>query len=213
MARAENEKAAAAAAEAQLREVLLSEMQHRVKNNLQIILSMVGLQKRRVPDREAQRALDHVANRITAISLAHDQLDPRQGSRVVSLASYLRALCAAIEQQHEGFVVIDFVSDDVPLLIDRAVPLGLVLNEAVVNSVKHAFDEDGGRIKVQLTAGIGRGEARLSVSDNGKGVDPSRPQGSGTRLIQSLAAQIGGSTEQESSEGGTSTRITFPVIT
>ena len=104
-------------------------------------------------------------------------------------------------------------ADDVDLLIDRAVPLGLVLNEAVTNSAKHAFDGGTGAIAVRLVAGVGRGEARLSISDNGQGIDPSQPAGSGTRLIKSLAAQIGGQVEQESSKQGTTTTLQFPIIT
>ncbi|GJD95874.1 sensor histidine kinase [Methylobacterium iners] len=216
--RAEAERLAAAAAETKAQAVLLTEMQHRVKNNLQIILAIVAMQKRRLPQEAAQRALDHIANRITAISLAHDQLNPVQsagGARTVNLASYLEALCAAIQQQHEGTVSIAIEADDIDLLIDRAVPLGLCVNESVVNAVKHAFgaDDTSGRIMVRLTAGIGRGEARLTVADNGRGIDPERPKGSGTRLIQSLAAQIGGTVETASSDEGTTTTVEFPVVT
>jgi two-component system, sensor histidine kinase PdtaS len=211
-AKAEGDKLASVAAEAQARDVLLSELQHRVKNNLQIILSMVAIQKRRLPQGEAQRALDHIANRINAISIAHDQLDPRQGLRVVALATYLRALCAAIEQQLEG-IAIDVESDEIDLLVDRAVPLGLIVNEAIINSAKHAFGEEGGQIVVRLASGIGRGEARLAVSDNGRGIDPTRPEGTGTKLIRSLAAQLGGTVRQESSDQGTETTVQFPIVT
>jgi two-component sensor histidine kinase len=212
MGRSETEAVAAAAAAAQGRELLLTEMQHRVKNNFQIILSMIEMQKRRLSDPNAARALDHIANRINAISLAHDQLNPAQGLRVVNLAVYLEALCATIEHQLEG-ITITVEADDVDLVVDRAVPLGLVVNEAVTNSAKHAFDGGAGIVTVRLTSGVGRGEARLSVSDNGKGVDPARPAGSGTRLIRSLAAQIGGQVEQDSSDQGTTTTLQFPVIT
>ncbi len=129
---------AEAAAEAQRRELLLRELQHRVKNNFQIILSSIGIQKRRFENIEIQRALDHVANRINAISLAHDQLSPRHNVHAVDVASYLRALSASIEQQVDK-VAIEFEADEIELSIDRAVPLGLVLNEAVTNSIKHAF--------------------------------------------------------------------------
>ena len=210
--RSETDALAAAAAAAQARELLLTEMQHRVKNNFQIILSMIEMQKRRLSNQNATRALDHITNRINAISLAHDQLNPAQGLRVVNLGVYLQALCATIEHQLEG-ITINVEADDIELLIDRAVPLGLVLNEAVTNSAKHAFDGRTGTVAVRLVAGVGRGEARLSISDNGKGIDSSQPTGSGTRLIKSLAAQIGGQVEQESSKQGTTTTLQFPIIT
>jgi two-component sensor histidine kinase len=202
---------AEAAAEAQHREILLRELQHRVKNNFQIILASIGIQKRRFENIEIQRALDHVANRINAISLAHDQLAPRQNAHAVDVASYLRALCASIEQQVDN-VAIELEADEIEMSIDRAVPLGLILNEAVANSVKHAFDEKGGRIIIRLQAGVGYGEARLTVADNGRGFQNPRIGGSGLKLIDALARQIGGEVQQESSTHGTSTSLTFPVM-
>jgi two-component sensor histidine kinase len=184
--RGEADALAAAAAQVQVREVLLREMQHRVKNNFQIILASINIQKRRFSEGAVHRALDHVANRINAISLAHDQLAPRQDLHAVDVAGYLRALCASIEQQTEN-VAVEVEANEIELAIDRAVPLGLILNEAVTNSVKHAFDEAGGRISVKLTAGVGYGEARLTVADNGRGIQNPRPGGSGLRLISSLA--------------------------
>jgi len=209
--RGETDALAAAAAQAQAREVLLREMQHRVKNNFQIILASINLQKRRFSEEAAHHALDHVANRINAISLAHDQLTPRHDLHAVDVAGYLRALCASIEQQTED-VAVEVEADEIELAIDRAVPLGLILNEAVTNSVKHAFGEAGGRISVKLTAGVGYGEARLTVADNGRGIQNARPGGSGLRLINSLARQLGGEIEQTSSDQGTTTAVTFPVI-
>lgn len=207
----ESARFAAAAAEAQSREILLREMQHRVKNNFQLILGSIALQKRRYSGAEVQRALDHVANRINAISLAHDQLAPRVGTQVVKLSDYLRALCSSIKQQVDG-IEIDVEVDELELTIDRAVPLGLILNEAAMNSIKHAFGPEGGRISVKLEAGVGYGEGRLTVLDNGRGMRSSHSGGSGLKLIASLARQIGGIIEQTSSEQGTTTRLTFPRL-
>lgn len=199
------------AAEAQRQEVLLRELQHRVKNNFQVILASIAIQKRRIGNAEAHRALDHVASRINAISLAHDQLAPRQNAQAVDVAAYLRVLCAYIAQQVDN-VAIEVEADEIDLSIDRAVPLGLILNEAATNSVKHAFGENGGRIVIRLKAGVGYGEARLTVADNGIGLRNPRADGSGLKLVASLARQIGGEVEQESSEHGTSISVTFPVI-
>jgi two-component sensor histidine kinase len=194
---------AAAAVEAQNRDVLLREMQHRVKNSFQLILASIAI----------QRALEHVASRINAISLAHDQLAPGEEGQIVKLPDYLRALCLSIKQQAEG-IDIDVQADELELSIDRAVPLGLILNEAATNSLKHAFGPDaGGRISVKLVAGVGYGEGRLTVSDNGRGITEPNPKGSGLKLIAALARQIGGRVDQESSERGTATSLTFPVMT
>jgi two-component sensor histidine kinase len=201
----------AAAAEAQKRELLLREMQHRVKNNFQLVLASISTQKRRYSNEEVHRALDYVASRINAISLAHDQLAPRQDGRTVKLSDYIRALCGAIRQQIEG-IEVDVETDELELSIDRAVPIGLILNETAMNSIKHAFGPEGGTIRVNLVGGIGYGEARLTVKDNGCGAWNSGEHGSGLKLIASLARQIGGTIEQESSGSGTTTSLRFPLI-
>ena len=210
-ARPEEARLMAAAAEAQRREILLREMQHRVKNNFQLVLSSISIQKRRSQGAEVHRALDHVASRINAISLAHDQLAPRHEGQTVRLSDYIRALCSAIRQQIED-VEVDVEFDELELSIDRALPVGLILNETAMNSIKHAFGPDGGRITVRLVGGIGFGEARLTVSDNGRGIINVSENGSGLKLIASLARQIGGTIEQQSSDSGTTTILTFPLI-
>lgn len=202
---------AEAAAEARRRETLLRELQHRVKNNFQLILASISLQKRRFQPGETHRALDHIANRIHAISLAHDQLSPRQDAQIVEVAGYLRALCASMEQQVEE-IAIEIEADEVALSIERAVPLGLIVNETVTNSVKHAFGNRAGRISVRLQTGVGFGEGRLVVADDGNGFEKRDSSGSGLKLIESLARQIGGQVAIDSSKAGTTTSVTFPII-
>jgi two-component sensor histidine kinase len=202
----------AALAEAQKGEILLREMQHRVKNNFQLVLSSISIQKNRYHGPEVHRALDHVASRINAISLAHDQLTPRQEGQVVRLSYYVRSLCSAIRKQVEE-VELDVECDELELTIDRALPVGLILNEVAMNSIKHAFGTEGGRIRVSLVGGIGYGEARLTVSDNGRGMQNPSGNGSGLKLIASLARQIGGTINQESNDPGTRTTLTFPLVT
>jgi two-component sensor histidine kinase len=207
----ETARLAAAAMQAQSRDVLLRELQHRVKNSFQIILASIAIQKRRYAAGDAQRALDHIASRINAISLAHDQLAPHEKGQIVKLSDYLRALCLSIKQQTEG-IEIEVEADELELSIERAVPLGLIVNEIATNSIKHAFGSNGGgRITVKLVAGVGYGEARLSVADNGRGIKQDNPTGTGLKLIVALARQIGGTVDQESSNQGTRTSLTFPV--
>jgi two-component system, sensor histidine kinase PdtaS len=201
----------AAANEAQNRGVLLREMQHRVKNSFQLVLASISLQKRRYPGGEVHRALDHIATRINAISLAHDQLAPQQEGQTVRLSDYIRALCSSLREQTEQ-IEFDFDCDELELSIDRAVPVGLILNEIAMNSIKHAFGAEGGRISVRLAGGVGYGEARLTVSDSGRGIGNPREGGSGLKLIASLAKQIGGTIDQKSSRSGTSTSLRFPLI-
>lgn len=201
----------AAVAEVKKGQILLREMQHRVKNNFQLVLSSISIQKRRYLDSESHRALDHVASRINAISLAHDQLAPRQEGQIVRLSHYIRALCSAIRNQVDE-VEVDVECDELELAIDRALPVGLILNETAMNSIKHAFGAEGGGISVSLVGGVGYGEARLTVTDNGRGIQHPNENGSGLKLITSLARQIGGTVDQTSSDAGTTT-LTFPLIT
>lgn len=191
--------------------MFLREMQHRVKNNFQLIIASVAMQRRRTKNREVKDALDGIADRINAISVAHDQLAPGQDGKTVNAARYLTALSFSIAQQADR-VAIKVAADELFMTIDRAVPLGLILNELATNSIKHAFGDDGGSIDVRLVSSIGNGEARLTVVDDGCGFQQTRAEGSGLKLISSLARQIGGRVEQDSSERGTATSIVFPVI-
>ena len=109
-------------------------------------------------------------------------------------------------------VEVDVECDELELAIDRALPVGLILNETAMNSIKHAFGAEGGRISVSLVGGVGYGEARLTVTDNGRGIQHPNKNGSGLKLITSLARQIGGTVDQTSSDAGTTTTLTFPLI-
>jgi two-component sensor histidine kinase len=214
------ESVAAAVLDTQYRETLLAEMQHRVKNSFQLILASITLQKRRAAVPEAGRALDRIAERIKAIALAHEQLSPSDTGQAINLAEYLRALCHTLRQQLDGIDIdIEIEADEILLAIDRAVSLGLIVNEAVTNAAKYAFGEGGGRIRVALAAGVGYGEARLSIADNGQGMplaegpaEAARPGGSGLRLIAALARKISAQVDQQSSPRGTTIAVQFPVI-
>ena len=204
-------RGATAVLKAQQQDLLLRELQHRVKNNFQLILASIAIQKRRFGGHETRNALSHIESRIQAISLAHDQLTPSQ-DRTVRLAGYIRALCVSLEQQAEG-VGFDLALDEIEIAIDRAVPVGLILNELATNSIKYAFvGRDGGRIGVTLTGGLAYGEARLTVADNGVGIKANAVAGSGTGLIEALARQIGATVAREDAERGTQHSLTFPAI-
>ncbi|MDQ7249576.1 sensor histidine kinase [Dongia sedimenti] len=202
---------ATAMLQAQQREILLREMQHRVKNSFQLIIGAITLQKRRHTAPEVLAALDYTAERIRAVSLAHEQLAPRAGGEAINLADYLRALCLSIKSQVEN-VEIDIAADEVHMPIERAIALGLILNEAATNSLKHAFGDGDGHISVKLQAGIGFGEARLTIADDGHGMKDPTASGSGLKLIGALARQIAATVERTSSDKGTIVSVQFPVI-
>ena len=205
---AQFEAMATAAQEARKREILLNEIQHRVKNNFQLLLAMLALRPPGSGADSGRELAARVAEAIRAMSLAHDQLSPSQGGHVVALPSYLKALGAGLQATLEN-IAIEVTADEIEVWIEQAVPIGLIVNELVTNSAKHAFDRGGGSIQIELLAGQGPGLACLIVKDNGKGFDKSKTSGSGLKLVRALADQIRGRIEHESSHRGTTTRLTF----
>ena len=205
--------AAASSANALRREhTLLDELRHRGKNDLQLIQAMLIMQKRGQVDAQVRRDFDDVMDRIAAIGVAHDQLTPSRGAGRVQLADYLQALCGNLATRR-GNVGIEthLVSTDIPH--ERAVPLGLIVNELVTNALKYAFPDDrGGTIQVGFE-NLVEGEAVLYVRDDGIGMGPPRPGSSGTGLVRRLVQQLGGQLDREEVQCGTGFAITFPVVT
>src|SRR3954451_17540275 len=130
-------------------EMLLRELQHRMKNNLQVIVSFLALQRRQTKNEEAQERIAAVMDRVLAIGLAHDQLSFKESATSVDMRDYLKALCANIDPGRPQ-ITIELEVDDASIPLDRAVPVGLIVNELVTNSVKYAFDGEGGIINVAL---------------------------------------------------------------
>ncbi len=191
---------------------LLRELQHRNRNDLQLILSLLVLQKRRVTDDAARRGLAHVMDRVAAIGVAHDQLSVGHGKGWVGLADYLRALCGNLQQRQEG-VRVETELAHLEMPHERAVPLGLIVNELVTNALKHAFPH-GRPGTVRVTCAAGReGEGVLRVWDDGVGMGPPRPGSSGTELVRLLVQQVGGHMEQEARDRGVGFQIRFPLVT
>jgi two-component sensor histidine kinase len=190
------------------RDLMLREMQHRVKNNFQIILGMVQLRKPSLRTQSGRDAMDQIANGIMAMSLAHDQLSPSRTGEMLELGAYLKALTAAFVATMER-ILIEVKSDEVHVTIEQALPLGLIVNELITNSIKHAFGPDGGAIRVELHAPSRQGFATLMVADNGRGLGQARSDGSGWKLIDALAAQARAELTRGDTGRGTSTQLRF----
>ena len=206
---AQAEAVAQVAREASKRGLLLSEMQHRVKNNFQTILAMIAFQMKNLPTEEGRQVVRKLADNVMAMSLAHDQLSPTREGEEVDLRTYLEALVTSIQKPYET-VTLEVEAEDMAVTIDQAVPLGLVVNEAVTNAVKHAFEpEQGGAIRIVLRP-HDTAEARLSIADNGRGMQAREGRGSGLQLMEALARQVRGRFGRDSSQGGTTVCLTFP---
>ena len=177
---------------------LLQELQHRVKNHIGIITSLVDIRLRQVTSEEARRELEAVGERIETLRLVHEQLYAAGSADRLRLRPFITQLIENLCQLHEGQsgeVRLDFAVEEAELAPEVAVPLGLILTEFVTNSLKHAFDGRGGAIAVAVEAPEGGG-LRVRVSDDGRGL-PSEPRaaagpgsGTGMRIIDALAGQI-----------------------
>jgi two-component sensor histidine kinase len=152
-----------------------------------------------------------VMERVHAIALAQDQLSFEAGVSNVEFGDYLRALCANIDPQREKVTIEVETDRGVLLPLDRAVAAGLIVNELVTNSLKYAFDENGGAVRVIFTMSPELGEACLCVEDNGRGMGPPRKGGLGLQLIEAFTNQLDGQIEQEPVEKGTRTCVRFPL--
>ena len=192
------------------REALFRELQHRIANNFQSIVGVIDLAARRVSDPKAQQEFARLSDRVTSILSAHEQLSLDQVEKEISLGPYIAELARTIRGPDTVQIVKRIESATVSLR--TAVRLGIILNELVTNSLKHAFDGKGGVIRVALSVDRSRQRGRLEVADNGRGSDAAPSRGKGRALVAAFAEQIGGAVERASSPGqGTSVVVTFPL--
>jgi len=193
---------------------LLQELGHRIKNSLQIIVSMVSLEARNHKSGEGKAALERVSHRIAALGRLYSILGEANAVEEVDAATYLEALCRdlieSVQKENGSSIALKTDIESEPLPANRAIPLGLIVNELVTNAVKYAFpSETSGTVTVTLKRIPG--ELRLTVSDDGKGVDPRRTDsGVGGRLVEVFAQQLGGQIERESGNKGTIVCLILP---
>jgi two-component sensor histidine kinase len=190
------------------KEILLKEVHHRVKNNLQLIESMMrlNLQKKGVsPDRLVQE----LNGRIHSISLIHEQIYAQDSLNSVRLDSYIEQLQASIVGKIHGVVVgNDLIAAEIDL--DRIVPLGIILNEILTNALKYAFP-DGRKGKIGISLREEGSRLCLCIEDDGAGFDPKAGGDSfGLGLVEALSVQLNGETRIESGRGGTRFTLRFP---
>jgi two-component sensor histidine kinase len=195
------------------KEILLKEVHHRVKNNMQIVSSLLRLQSMHVHDPEAVRALRESEERVMSMALLHESLYQANDLARVDVTRYLRSLANELLNTHGAITVpvtITTTSNVTDLEIEKAVPVGLLVNELVTNSLKHGFPTGrGGTIDVHLVRG--EGTYVLTVSDNGVGM-PAKPRARdslGLSIVAALSTQLGGRHEF-TSHAGTEFRLEFP---
>jgi two-component system, sensor histidine kinase PdtaS len=180
---------------AETRELLFSELQHRVSNNLQVAAALLALQKRKVEGEPARAALDEASRRLALIGRISRQLYDAGGEQR-SVRAFLEPLCADVVEASGRDDVAWRVEGDgtAPLASERAVPLALIVAEAISNAIEHGFADRGGEIVVALVEGEDMLEVR--VEDNGRGLPPgfdtARSDSLGLRIATMLATQLNG---------------------
>jgi len=201
-ARAQN-----AARELQEKEVLFREIHHRVKNNLQVVQSLLKMEVRTLPPSEARAAIESMILRVRAMAMVHERLCQMPGLASLSLADYLRDIfdgTIASYSADPGRIRFDLDAEDILLNLERAIPFGLLANELLSNSLKHGFP-DGRKGKISVSIHRVDGAVRMVIQDNGIGLPANFDAGScksmGLKLASSLAHQLGGALQFTSMQG------------
>ncbi len=195
------------------KEMLLKEIHHRVKNNLQVISSLLNLQSNSIESKETRELLRESQNRVRSMALIHEKLYQSESLAQVQFAEYLRNLTRDLFRSYSaGGVGLKLQAEDIPLDVDTAIPCGLIINELVSNALKYAFP--GGRtgdLHISFLK-ISRERCALTVTDNGVGlppeVDVKNPKTLGLQLVNMLVNQLHGTLDVVT-DGGSTFMVTF----
>lgn len=197
-------------------ELLLKEIHHRVKNNLQTISSLLSLQSESIKDKSAWDAVQESKNRVNSMALLHQKLYQGKNLAAIEMRDYFetigKTIIASFGEKAENIsLAIDM--SEIELDVDTAVPIGLITNELVTNSLKHAFsNQNKGNISINLTTDED-GMLQLKIADDGQFSIPKNSEdnegGFGSLLVKLLTTQLGGLMEKTTT-GGTSILLKFP---
>ncbi|MBL8725332.1 MAG: PAS domain S-box protein [Planctomycetes bacterium] len=204
------------------KETLLREIHHRVKNNMQVVSSLLSLQTSNVDEPRYRAMFEECQARVRAMALIHEKLYASGNLSQLDAGEYVRELAHMLVRsydQRRARVRLDVVAEALPLDIQTAIPVGLLLNELVTNAMKHAFEDgQGGTVRVALRC-VGGSDAELCVADDGRGMaEPTAPaeagptRGLGLRLVRGLVRQIDGELHRRTESGrGVAVTIRFPL--
>jgi two-component sensor histidine kinase len=186
-------------------DVLMREVDHRVKNSFQIVASVLHIQARQLPNGAAAQALEDARQRVAGIAAVHELLYRASDAELVDMAVFLQGLCTALAMNKPGRVgVVEVTADPITFTSKRAMKVGMLVSELIGNAFKHAYP-DGRRGDVHVAL-VANGEmARLIVSDEGIGLPADFPadggRGLGMRLIRSVLSQFDGRMATETGSG------------
>ena len=192
---------------------LLHEVDHRVKNNLTMIGSLLRLQSRSLPDPKLRATLETMLERVDALASVHRRLYQSDDITLFDLGGFARSLAEDVigaSGRRDLALALDIEVTDISA--NKAAPAGLILNELVTNAIKHAY-ADGRSGTLRLAVRARNGMARIMLADDGPGFDPDAPHAGsvGRKLVERLSRQIGAETVWRDTGGGTTAAVTFPL--
>ncbi len=198
------------------RDLFLHEVNHRVKNNLQIVGSLIGLHRLRLGDAEGRRVLDDIRSRIHSLGLVHQKLMESGNPATLDIKPFIEDLCAdlasAAGAEWRG-IAIDVQAASLVASFDYAVPVGLLINELLTNALKHNFGAEQGGV-VQVTFAVDTSQARLSVRNDsvpGTVLPASSGGGVGLRIVRALVTQLDGEIRFATTGDGVEVTVTMPL--
>ncbi|MCP8937258.1 PAS domain S-box protein [Alsobacter sp. SYSU M60028] len=187
------------------RDVLLAEVHHRVKNNLQVILSLLGLRSRTVGLESSRKELESIARRIQTLAFVQQELHEDRDVSRIDLKSYIERLSPSLARLHQcEHIDIRVTGRNETIEMSRAGSVGLIIAELMSNCFGHAFANGGGTVTIDVGA-TPDGEVAVRIQDTGPGFDPETlldRTGIGLRLVESLARQVGIRLEWNTRHGG-----------
>ncbi|CAN7471135.1 response regulator [Phenylobacterium sp. LjRoot219] len=195
-------------------QALLREVNHRVANSLQLVSAFVHLQAGAVTDEAARAALQDTQRRIEAIGQVHRRLYTSDDVEAVDMAAYLNSLVRELADSWSGAVGLRLTAEPVRLDTDRAVSLGVIVNELITNACKYAYGPgEAGEVRIILTHDAEQG-LRLVVEDDGRGWTPGEPAqgtGLGARVIRAMAESLGAQIAYDPQHRGVRATLTAPL--
>lgn len=197
------------------KETLLREIHHRVKNNLQVISSMLSIQSSLIGDTKALEYFQDARTRIQSMALVHEHLYESTSLARLDLRDYVDELVATVFHSMDttgGGIRVETDVAEISLDLDHAIPLGMVINELVSNAIKYAYPHGSGEIDVTLS--YVEKHAQLEVRDEGVGIPSAtleKRESLGLQLVEALAGQLRGTVSFENTDPGLRVRFDFPV--
>ncbi|MEP6563747.1 MAG: histidine kinase dimerization/phosphoacceptor domain -containing protein [Mesorhizobium sp.] len=200
------------------KDVLLREMEHRVANSLQIIASILLLKARSVTSEETRQHLKDAHQRVLSVAEVQRHLHTEAGLEEIDVVSYLSKLCVSLASSMVGDVQpieVNVIAQGGRIDSQRAVSLGLIVTELVLNAIKYAFPMEKAKALIQVTYETDGGDWKLTVSDNGAGKPATivANAGLGTAIVEALVKQLEATIEVISDKNGTSVSVTRATFT